>query len=116
MKPTGQYWCESSSCYQLAITTIPQTILNSAIEYRKYNLGVYGIELPIHDPWTAQPETVDFIVQLFELTTKVVDSMASGAGMEADSAAARDVPRMQLAELASALFACCHERLQWLRR
>lgn len=93
-----------------------QTILTSAVEYRKYNLGVYGIELPIQDPWTAQTQTIDFIVQLFELTTKVVDASASGVGMDDGSVAVRDIPRMQLAELASVLFACCHERLEWLRR
>lgn len=88
--------------------------MTSAVEYRKYNLGVYGIELPIQDPWTAQTQTIDFIVQLFELTTKVVD--ASASGVDAESVAVRDIPRMQLAELASVLFACCHERLEWLRR
>jgi nuclear pore complex protein Nup133 len=94
-----------------------QTILTSAMEFRSRNLGVYGIELPMHDSWTAQPDIIDFVVRLFELTTKVVESSVSGAGMDVDSGSSgRDIPRVQLAELASVLFGCCNERLEWLRR
>ena len=85
------------------------------MEYRRRNLGVYGIELPIHNPWTAQPETIDFVIQLFELTAKVVESSVSSAGMDVDFANGRDAPKTQLAELASVIFGCCYERLEWLR-
>src|ERR1700761_441412 len=56
------------------VTLIQQTVLSSAVEYRQYNLGVYGILLPMIDPWTSNPELIDVILSLFETTTKMLDS------------------------------------------
>ncbi|KAJ6502530.1 hypothetical protein C8R45DRAFT_622368 [Mycena sanguinolenta] len=86
------------------------TVLTSAMEYREYNLGVYGILLPMIDPWTSRPAVIDVIIGLFESTTRVLDSsVATGVFLERNSYA-----NSQLPELATILFACIQERLNWL--
>ncbi|KAF7338280.1 Methyltransferase type 11 [Mycena venus] len=86
------------------------TVITSAIEYRDYNLGVYGILLPMIDPWTSSPAVIDVILGLFESTTKVLDSSTrAGVVLERNSYA-----NSQLPELATILFACIQERLDWL--
>ncbi|KAI0670336.1 Non-repetitive/WGA-negative nucleoporin C-terminal-domain-containing protein [Trametes maxima] len=97
-------------------TTIPQanrivlTILQSAHSYREYNLGVYGVVLPMLDPWTSQPEIIDIVNEFFNVTAGLVEA-PSGDSETADS---KKVPRQQLPELASSLFRCIQERLEWL--
>jgi nuclear pore complex protein Nup133 len=82
------------------------------MEYRNYNLGVYGIVLPLIDPWTSSPALIDVILGLFESTTKVLDSSTrAGVVLERNSYA-----NSQLPELATILFACVQERLDWLAR
>ena len=74
---------------------------------------MYGVELPVHDPWTAQMRTINQVVELFELTAAVV--VAHGTGGSADSLT-EGVIKMQLTELASVLFKSCYDRLEWLKR
>ncbi|KAF8212214.1 hypothetical protein K438DRAFT_1708496 [Mycena galopus ATCC 62051] len=86
------------------------TVLTSAMEYRDYNLGVYGILLPMIDPWTSSPAVIDVILSLFESTTKVLDSSTrAGVVLQRNSYA-----NSQLPDLATILFACIQERLNWL--
>ncbi|KAF7363465.1 Methyltransferase type 11 [Mycena sanguinolenta] len=85
------------------------TVLTSAVEYRDYNLGVYGILLPMIDPWTSSPAVIDVILGLFESTTRVLDSTPAGVFLERNSYA-----NSQLPELATVLFASIQERLNWL--
>ncbi|KAJ6547586.1 hypothetical protein B0H19DRAFT_1266498 [Mycena capillaripes] len=86
------------------------TVLTSAMQYREYNLGVYGILLPMIDPWTSSPAIIDVILGLFESTTKVLDSSTrAGVVLERNNFA-----NSQLPELATILFACIQERLDWL--
>ncbi|KAJ7632668.1 hypothetical protein FB45DRAFT_978375 [Roridomyces roridus] len=86
------------------------TVLTSAIEYREYNLGVYGIVLPMIDPWTSSPAIIDVVLGLFESTTGVLDSSArSGVVPERN-----ELSKSQLPDLAAVLFACIQERLDWL--
>ncbi|KAI0362165.1 hypothetical protein OH77DRAFT_1515456 [Trametes cingulata] len=98
--------------------TVPQanqiilTILQSAHSYRAYNLGVYGITLPMIDPWTSQPEVIDIVNELFNSTTQLVEAPSG----DSETAESKKVPREQLPELASCLFRCIQERLDWLGR
>ena len=87
-------------------------MLKAAIDYRNYNLRVYGIELPMLKPWTSRNSIVEIVMGLFDTTTKLVESPS------ADSEAVRmsTEPNQQLPELASALFSCIRERLDWLGR
>jgi nuclear pore complex protein Nup133 len=87
-------------------------VLKAAIDYREYNLGVYGIELPMLKPWTSKNSVVEIVMGLFDTTTKLVQSPS--ADSETDRMSSE--PNMQLPELASILFSCIHERLQWLGR
>lgn len=87
-------------------------MLKAAIDYREYNLGVYGIELPMLKPWTSKNSVVEIVMGLFDTTTKLVQSPS--ADSETDRMSSE--PNMQLPELASILFSCIHERLQWLGR
>ncbi|KAJ7449858.1 hypothetical protein FB451DRAFT_741132 [Mycena latifolia] len=89
---------------------VVMTVLTSAMEYREYNLGVYGIVLPMIDPWTSSPAIIDVVLGLFESTTNVLDSSArAGVVLERNSDS-----NSQLPELATILFACIQERLDWL--
>ncbi|KIM87137.1 hypothetical protein PILCRDRAFT_64451 [Piloderma croceum F 1598] len=86
------------------------TVLKASFDYRDYNLGVYGIELPMLKPWTSRNTVIEIVMGLFDTTTKLVESPS------ADSEAVRmsSEPNKQLPELAAVLFSCIHERLEWL--
>ncbi|EGO21494.1 hypothetical protein SERLADRAFT_451525, partial [Serpula lacrymans var. lacrymans S7.9] len=86
------------------------TILKSALDYRAYNLGVYGIDLPMIKPWTSRPAVIDIVLALFDTTTKAVESPIS------DDVATKlkSELSLQLPALASILFSCILERLEWL--
>lgn len=73
---------------------------------------MYGIELPMLKPWTSNSSIIDIVLGLFDTTTKLVESPS------ADSEAIRmsSEPNTQLPELASILFSCIYERLEWLGR
>ncbi|KAF8077905.1 hypothetical protein FPV67DRAFT_1405325 [Lyophyllum atratum] len=86
------------------------TVLNSAFDYREYNLGVYGVELPMIKPWTSRPAIIDVILGLYDATTKAVDAQSHGKDANKNSE-----PNSQLPDLAATLFACIQERLEWLR-
>ncbi|KAI0957243.1 hypothetical protein AcW1_005700 [Taiwanofungus camphoratus] len=87
------------------------TVLQSATHYREYNLGVYGVELPLMDPWSSQPFVINIVTELFNTTTKLVE-MTPTANLNGTQT--QEGPRAQLPELASILFACIKERLEWL--
>ncbi|KAJ7582654.1 hypothetical protein C8J56DRAFT_955381 [Mycena floridula] len=83
------------------------TVLKSAFEYREYNSRVYGIHMPMLDPWTSTTKIIDVLNTLFETSAKVVSGQGSDVHREGD-------PYMQLPDLASSLFAAIQERLDWL--
>ncbi|KIJ69004.1 hypothetical protein HYDPIDRAFT_172503 [Hydnomerulius pinastri MD-312] len=85
------------------------TTLQAALSYRAYNLGVYGVDLPMIKPWTSRPAVIDAVLKLVDAVTRVA---AEGAGASA-SGNAKEVVGM-LPELATLLFACVQERLDWL--
>ncbi|KAJ6630853.1 hypothetical protein B0H10DRAFT_2160229 [Mycena sp. CBHHK59/15] len=86
------------------------TVLTSALEYREYNLGVYGIALPMIEPWTSSPAIIDVVLGLFESTAKVLDSASKG-GVASQRT---NYSNSQLPELSTVLFACIQESLDWL--
>lgn len=88
-----------------------QTILNSAFDYREYNLQVYGIDLPMIRPWSSKPAIIDVVLGLFDATTKAIEAPSSGYRTNTDSE-----PGAQLPDLAAVLFTCIQERLDWLGR
>lgn len=87
-------------------------MLQSAHSYRVFNLGVYGIGVnePMIDPWTSQPNVIDIVQELFRLTTQ----LAEAGNADPETAGVKRLPRSQLPELASTLFRCIQERLDWL--
>lgn len=99
--------------FLVLIISGPQTILTSAIEHRKYNLSLYGVELPVYDPWTAQTRTINQVVELFELTTAVLHAHRTSGSVDTVT---EGMVKMQVAELASVLFKSCYDRLEWLKR
>jgi hypothetical protein len=114
-KPTELCWLVHSAFRPVLSLMVDwcQTVLTSAIEHRKYNLSLYGVELPVHDPWTAQMRTINQVVDLFELTTAVARAHKTSGSTDAVT---EGMIRMQVAELASVLFKCCYDRLEWLKR
>lgn len=87
-------------------------ILQSAFNYREYNLGVYGISLPMINPWTSQPNVIGILNELFKLTTELVEAPSG----DSDTANVKRLPKSQMPDLASCLFKCIQERLDWLGR
>ncbi|KAF8636731.1 hypothetical protein AX17_003534 [Amanita inopinata Kibby_2008] len=86
------------------------TLLQSAQEYRNYNVGVYSIQRPMIKPWTSRPTIIDVVLGLFDATTKVVDKpLPDGSSVNLKSE-----PSSQLPDLAESLFDCIQERLDWL--
>ncbi|KAG6851014.1 hypothetical protein H0H93_004501 [Arthromyces matolae] len=85
------------------------TALNSAFDYRDYNLQVYGIELPMIQPWSSKPAVIDVVLGLFDTTTKAIEAASSTHAAKDESE-----PSTQLPDLATVLFACIQERLDWL--
>ncbi|KAG6874188.1 hypothetical protein C0995_003734 [Termitomyces sp. Mi166 len=88
---------------------ISRTALNSAFDYREYNLQVYGIDLPMIRPWSSKPAVIDVVLGLFDATTKAIEAPSSGHRAKTDSE-----PGTQLPDLAAVLFTCIQERLDWL--
>lgn len=88
------------------------SVLRSAFDYRVYNLGVYGIELPMIKPWTSRPLVIDVVLALFDASTKASEARSASGGAQPRSGE----PYTQLADLAEILFACIQERLDWLGR
>jgi len=72
---------------------------------------VYGIVLPFFKPWTSKPDIINIALELFDATTTSIE--ASGSEMLSDRISIE--ARAQLPELASILFACIGERLEWLK-
>ncbi|THH33962.1 hypothetical protein EUX98_g282 [Antrodiella citrinella] len=87
------------------------TILQCAISYRHYNLSVYGLQLPMIHPWTSSPHVIDIVSELFDTTVKWVELPST----DIDPARAKILAKEQLPELASALFSCYTEQLEWLK-
>ena len=75
-------------------------------------MGVYGIALPIIDAWTSQPDVINIVNELFNMTAQLVEAPSG----DAETASTKRQPRSQLPELASCLFKCLQERLDWLAR
>ncbi len=89
---------------------VHQTIIQSSFYYREYNLRVYGVEPPMIQPWTSNQIVIDIIAELFDMTAKLVETPSA----DAEPSASFRRTKEQLSELASLLFACFHEQLEWL--
>ena len=64
------------------------------------------------NPWTSQMNIIGIVNELFNLTTALVEAPSG----DSNTANAKKLPRSQLPELASCLFRCIQERLDWLGR
>ncbi|KAH9934994.1 uncharacterized protein B0H18DRAFT_1082732 [Fomitopsis serialis] len=87
------------------------TIIQSALDHRDLNKGVYGLEYPLIDPWTSHLTTCNIVAELFGTTEKLVETPTA----DPDAAESRSRPRSQLPELGSLLFTCIQEHLDWLK-
>ncbi|KAF9476583.1 methyltransferase type 11 [Pholiota conissans] len=85
------------------------TVLRSATQYRAYNLGVYGIKLPMSDSWTSKSSIIDTVLLLFNFTAKAVETSLGYSSHGRDRE-----PTSQLPSLASVLFESVTERIDWL--
>ncbi|KAK0450161.1 Non-repetitive/WGA-negative nucleoporin C-terminal-domain-containing protein [Armillaria borealis] len=101
---TGEFIAEANR--------IVLTVLRSAFDYREYNQGVYGIDLPMINPWTSDINVINVVQGLFDATTWLVESVTASAG----HAITDDETAEQLPELAAILFACMQERLDYLSK
>jgi len=57
--------------------------------------------------------TINQVVELFELTTTVVHAHRTSGSVDTVT---EGMIKLQMAELASVLFKCCYDRLEWLKR
>ena len=56
---------------------------------------------------------INQVIDLFELTAAVVQAHKTSGSVDAVT---EGMIKMQMAELASVLFKCCYDRLEWLKR
>ena len=91
--------------------TPQQTVLRPALEYRAYNLDVYGIDLPMRKPWTSRPSVIDAVLSLFDLSTEVLETSLGSSIRATDRE-----PGSQLPDLAAILFESIKERLDELSK
>jgi len=56
---------------------------------------------------------INQVIDLFELTATVVHAHKTSGSVDAVT---EGMIKMQMAELASVLFKCCYDRLEWLKR
>lgn len=63
-------------------------------------------------PWTSRPAVIDVVLGLFDATTKAIDSLSP---MD-ETTNRNNEPHSQLPDLATVLFACIQEQLDWLGR
>lgn len=99
----------SGSC---TLIRLLQAIIQSAWDYRAVNSGVYGIVLPFLRPWTSEPPITDILMELFDATAKFLDQSET----EGSRQIASHETINQLAQLATVVFGCFQERLEWLER
>lgn len=69
---------------------------------------MYGIDLPLIQPWTSEPAVIDIVSYLFDVTSKLVESPSS------PTSPAHPTLQQQLPDLASVLFYAFHEWCAWL--
>lgn len=103
---------QTSRRFVLTLHFDMQTVLRSAVGYREYNQGVYGIDLPLINAWTSQPSIIDVVSESLKNTTSLIESPSA----DAETASARVELKAQVPDLASTLFTCIQERLDWLGR
>ncbi|KAF9564613.1 hypothetical protein CPC08DRAFT_684782 [Agrocybe pediades] len=91
-------------------SNILTTVLKSAFDYRDYNMEVYGVVLPMNQPWTSRPSIIDALLSLFEMITKAVEPTSTNVRDKG-----RDLLIAELPKLAAVLFQSVKERLDWLQ-
>ncbi len=104
-----------------------QCVLQSAWNFRDTNAGVYGLSPAMHDAWTSGEAILDLLLDFFNMTADKVVSESTGVATEGSRATRSRAPvaeggplvaqgRIQLTQLAEAVFRCFDERLSWLER
>lgn len=73
-------------------------------------MAVYGLEMPMFNSWTSTEKIVGIVHAAFDITRKLLEAPMP------DAEKSRSVPNLQFPQLASVLFACFQERLDWLGR
>lgn len=68
--------------------------------------------MPLINPWTSQPQIIDIVSEFFESTTTFIESPSA----DQESAGMKNALKEQIPGLASTLFICVQERLDWLGR
>ncbi|KXN86872.1 hypothetical protein AN958_09467 [Leucoagaricus sp. SymC.cos] len=56
------------------------TVLRSAFDYRAFNMGVYGLEKPMINPWTSRASIIDVALSLFDASTKASEAQGAASG------------------------------------
>ena len=82
----------------------------AAPAFRNFNRELYGLQMPMYDPWTSQRVIIDLVAELFDTTVKLVETPSG----QVDKS--REQAKQQLPELAALLLVSFSERLQWLSR
>lgn len=65
------------------------------------------------NPWTAQTRTINQVAELFDLSAAVMHAYRTSGSVDTIT---EGMVKMQVVELASVLFKCCYDRLEWLKR
>jgi nuclear pore complex protein Nup133 len=71
-------------------------------------MGVYGLELPLIDPWTSSGLLLNALIEIEDTTDDWV--WANRDTLNADTE-----PKSQIPELVSVIYGCFSERIEYLR-
>jgi nuclear pore complex protein Nup133 len=103
---------------QLQANALVEALFNNAFNYRSNNRATYQLTQPNVQPWTSDPNLIQELHYLFEVTANMRTQILAGSDSdEADFGPniKQELTR-QLRELASCLFKVYADRLDFLER
>ncbi|KAI5890655.1 uncharacterized protein SCHCODRAFT_02632498 [Schizophyllum commune H4-8] len=93
----------TSDVVLLETASMVLTIIAAPVTFRKNNMNLYKLELPMQDPWTSQPAVINVLRQLFD----ALEAAMEGTNAWSDG-------KEPLADVAGMLLHTIEERLAWL--
>ncbi|TFK55057.1 hypothetical protein OE88DRAFT_1674600 [Heliocybe sulcata] len=88
-------------------------IIDSGMHFRRNYGAKYGIQEPMYNPWTSAPPMIDIVFELFNMTTKIIETPTVETGTAAQYV--KEELKKQIPDIGGLVFGCMTERLDWLK-